>query len=129
MRTSIIAVLLVAAFAPLAAATPLRNPAARSASQEVAQFETERDADLELSVAREIVALSDRRVLPRLEHWLRAADRHARGNAALIFAGLGDPRGLSATRARCRCCSRCSPTTASTTTLHGRLARSAATRR
>jgi HEAT repeat protein len=73
------------------------------------QFEGERVFWRQFEVARAIVAANDARVLPRLEPWLIHEDRHLRGNAAFIFAGLGDPRGfevvvailgdLSATRA------------------------------
>jgi HEAT repeats len=47
----------------------------------------------QLEVARRIVALHDRRVLPPLARWLTAEDRHVRGNAAFISASLGDHRG------------------------------------
>src|SRR5205085_4121202 len=33
-------------------------------------------------------------VLPQLQPWLTHEDRHLRGNAAFLFAGLGDPRGF-----------------------------------
>ena len=48
----------------------------------------------QIEVAKAIVAANDRSVLPRLEPWLTHEDRHLRGNAAFIFAGLGDPRGF-----------------------------------
>jgi HEAT repeat protein len=58
------------------------------------QFEDERVFWRQFEVARAIVAAHDPGVLPRLEPWLRHEDRHLRGNAAFVFAGLGDPRGF-----------------------------------
>ena len=48
----------------------------------------------QIEVAKQIVAAKDIRVLPKLQAWLMHEDRHLRGNAAFIFAGLGDPRGF-----------------------------------
>jgi HEAT repeat protein len=45
-------------------------------------------------IAQRIVALHDASVLARIEPYLRAEDRCVRGNAAFVFAGLGDDRGL-----------------------------------
>jgi len=45
-------------------------------------------------VAKKIVALHDTSVLPHLEPWLRCEDMRRRGNAAFIFARLGDGRGF-----------------------------------
>jgi hypothetical protein len=58
------------------------------------QFEGERVFWRQFEVTRAIVAANDASVLPRLEPWLTHEDRHLRGNAAFIFAGLGDPRGF-----------------------------------
>jgi HEAT repeat protein len=58
------------------------------------QFEGERVFWRQFEVARAIVAANDASVLPRLEPWLTQEDRHLRGNAAFIFAGLGDTRGF-----------------------------------
>ena len=58
------------------------------------QFEGETMFWSQFEVAKAIVAASDASVLPRLEPWLTHEDRHLRGNAAFIFAGLGDPRGF-----------------------------------
>ncbi len=63
-------------------------------SELVRQFEGERVFWRQIEVARAIVAASDASVLPRLEPWLTHQDRHLRGNAAFIFAGLGDSRGF-----------------------------------
>lgn len=45
-------------------------------------------------IARALIAQHERSVLPKLVSYLRVEDRHVRANAALIFAGLGDPRGF-----------------------------------
>jgi hypothetical protein len=50
-------------------------------------------------VAKKIVALHDKSVLPRLELWFRCEDRRRRGNAAFVFASLGDDRGFQVIRA------------------------------
>jgi HEAT repeat protein len=60
------------------------------------QFESENVFWRQFEVAKAIVAANDRSVLPQLESWLTHEDRHLRGNAAFIFAGLGDPRGFDA---------------------------------
>jgi HEAT repeat protein len=48
----------------------------------------------QFEVAKAIGAAGDTSVLPRLEPWLTHPDRRLRGNAAFIFARLGDPRGF-----------------------------------
>jgi hypothetical protein len=48
----------------------------------------------QFEVAKKIGALRDKNVLPRLELWLRCEDMRSRGNAAFVFASLGDDRGL-----------------------------------
>jgi hypothetical protein len=60
----------------------------------VEQFKTEKVFFRQFDIAKEIVDRRDSRVLPSLTAWLSHEDRHLRGNAALIFGGLGDPRGL-----------------------------------
>ena len=45
-------------------------------------------------VAKKIVALHDKGVLPHLEPWLQCDEMRRRGNAAFIFARLGDDRGF-----------------------------------
>lgn len=47
----------------------------------------------QIEVAQRMVAAGDRTVLRALEPWLMRDDRHARGNAALVFAAMGDERG------------------------------------
>src|SRR6266496_1435385 len=48
----------------------------------------------QLEIAKKIVQARDTGVLPQLSSHLTHEDRHIRGNAAFVFAGLGDPRGL-----------------------------------
>ena len=48
----------------------------------------------QIEIARAIVARHDASVLPGLADLLKAEDRHERGNAAYIFARLGDDRGF-----------------------------------
>jgi hypothetical protein len=67
-----------------------------SVSDLLRQFESENVFSRQFEVAKAIVAANDRSVLPRLEPWLTHEDRHFRGNAAFIFARLGDPRGFDA---------------------------------
>lgn len=58
------------------------------------RFETTTVFWQQIEVAKEIVAAHDIGVLPKLQAWLTQEDRHLRGNAAFIYAGLGDPRGF-----------------------------------
>ncbi|HWQ90429.1 MAG TPA: HEAT repeat domain-containing protein [Clostridia bacterium] len=48
----------------------------------------------QLEIAKKLVAVGDARILPQLEPYLSHDDRHLRGNAAFIFAGLGSDRGF-----------------------------------
>ncbi len=48
----------------------------------------------QFEVAKKIAALHEKSVLPGLEPLLKDDDRHIRGNAAFIFASLGDDRGF-----------------------------------
>jgi HEAT repeat protein len=50
-------------------------------------------------VAKKVVALHDKSVLPRLEPWLRCDDMRRRGNAGFVFARLGDDRGFQVIKA------------------------------
>jgi HEAT repeat protein len=72
----------------------VRGQQPSSVEQLVQQFESETEFTRQFQVAKAIVAANDRNVLPRLEPWLRHKDRCLRGNAAYIFARLGDPRGF-----------------------------------
>lgn len=60
----------------------------------VEQFENTTVFWEQFEVAKKIVALHDKNVLLRLEPWLRCEDMRRRGNAAFIFARLGDDRGF-----------------------------------
>jgi len=60
----------------------------------VQQFESTTVFWEQFEVAKKIGALHDQSVLPRLEPWLRCEDMHRRGNAAFVFARLGDDRGF-----------------------------------
>ena len=59
------------------------------------QFTSERVFWKQLEIAKKLVATQDRSVLNVLEVWLNDDDRHLRGNAAFVFAGLGDERGFA----------------------------------
>lgn len=48
----------------------------------------------QFEVAKQIVSIGDPGALKDLEPWLAREDRHLRGNAAFVFASLGDPRGF-----------------------------------
>ena len=65
-----------------------------SVSELLRQFEGERVFWRQFEVAKAIVEANDPSVLPQLEPWLTHEDRHLRGNAAFIFARLGDSRGF-----------------------------------
>jgi hypothetical protein len=65
-----------------------------SVSELLRQFEDERVFWRQCEVAKGIVAANDTSVLPQLESWLTHEDRHLRGNAAFVFARLGDARGF-----------------------------------
>jgi len=60
----------------------------------VQQFETTTVFWRQFEVAKAIVAANDTSVLLKLQSWLTHEDRHLRGNAAFVFAGLGDSRGF-----------------------------------
>jgi HEAT repeat protein len=66
-----------------------------TSSRLIAEFKNTHVFWEQFDIAKEIVALHDQRVLPELVESLNDEDRHARGNAAFVFAGLGDPRGFA----------------------------------
>jgi HEAT repeat protein len=68
--------------------------ASEPAQDLVAQFEKETVFWKQFEIAQKIVALGDPSVLHELEPWLQNSDMHLRGNAAFIFAKLGDERGF-----------------------------------
>src|SRR5438552_3539654 len=65
-----------------------------SVSELLQQFETTKVFWKQFEVAKAIVATKDTSVLPELDTWLTKNDRHLRGNAAFIYAGLDDTRGF-----------------------------------
>ncbi len=67
----------------------------RSSTADLLQeFQASNEFWRQIEVAKAIVAAKDPSVLPKLRPWLTSEDRHIRGNAAFIFAGLGDSRGF-----------------------------------
>jgi HEAT repeat protein len=65
----------------------------------VEQFKTTATFWKQFEVAKQIVALHDKSVLKELEPWLSNEDMPLRGNAAFIFASLGDDRGFQVIKA------------------------------
>lgn len=59
------------------------------------QFKREMVFWRQFALAEQIVDRHDTSVLPSIVDWLDHEDRHLRGNAAFIFARLGDPRGFA----------------------------------
>jgi HEAT repeat protein len=74
------------------------HPSERT-SQLVKQFKTTTTFWKQFEVAKQIVALHDKSVLQELEPWLSNEDMQLRGNAAFIFASLGDDRGFQIIKA------------------------------
>jgi HEAT repeat protein len=70
-----------------------------SASNLVEQFKKAPVFWPQFLVAKKIVALGDKSVLQGLEPELSSEDMHRRGNAAFIFASLGDDRGFQIIKA------------------------------
>ena len=65
----------------------------------LAQFQRTSVFWQQFEVAKQLAKIGDARVLKELEPWLERPDRHLRGNAAFVFASLGDPRGFGTIRA------------------------------
>jgi HEAT repeat protein len=78
------------------AAADARAEASSKATAEdlVLQFKRSVYFPQQLEVAEKIIELHDPSVLPELAGYLTMEDRHARGNAALVYARLGDDRGF-----------------------------------
>jgi HEAT repeat protein len=72
---------------------------AQTVSHLVEEFENTTVFWEQFEVAKKIVGLHDHSVLPRLEPWLRCEDMRRRGNAAFVFARLGDDRGFQVIKA------------------------------
>jgi HEAT repeat protein len=62
--------------------------------QLVQQFKTSRVFWQQFEIAEKLVTRHPHAVLEQLEHYLKDEDRHVRGNAAFVFAALGDDRGF-----------------------------------
>jgi HEAT repeat protein len=62
----------------------------------VQQFKTSRIFWQQFEVAEKLAKSHDDAVLEQLEPYLKDEDRHVRGNAAFVFAALGDDRGFGA---------------------------------
>lgn len=71
-----------------------RTQQGNSAAELVKQFKTNRVFWEQFEVAEKLVKLHDTVVLEQLKPYLRDDDRHVRGNAAFVFAALGDSRGF-----------------------------------
>ena len=77
-----------------ASTAPNQGQQRPAAAELLDQFQTSTYFWKQFEVAKAIVAAKDTSVLPQLEPLLTHADRHLRGNAAFILAGLGDRRGF-----------------------------------
>jgi HEAT repeat protein len=93
------AVLVVLSALVLAAAGSAGNRERESSAELVKKFQSSRDFYEQFQIAQELVRLHDTAVLKPLEHYLGDMDRHVRGNAAFVFASLGDDRGFDVIRA------------------------------
>lgn len=65
-----------------------------SSEELVRKFQNSQSFYEQFEVGEKIVRLRDKSVLKQLEPCLVNADRHVRGNAAFVFASLGDERGF-----------------------------------
>jgi HEAT repeat protein len=65
-----------------------------TAAELLGQFQRTTEFSRQFELAEEIARTADARVMKELEPSLTHEDRHLRGNAAFVFASLGDPRGL-----------------------------------
>jgi HEAT repeat protein len=82
-------------FSLLFLATPFVNcQQIRTAPDLVEQFKNNRVFWQQFEVAKKLVDLHDMAVLKQLSIYLNDDDRHVRGNAAFVFAALGDDRGF-----------------------------------
>lgn len=92
------AVLIVLSAFALVASGSSRGQKRASREGLVKEFENSRSFYEQFEVAKKLVKLRDTSVLKQLEPYLLDADRHVRGNAAFVFASLGDERGFEAIR-------------------------------
>lgn len=84
------ALLLILLGVPVLTTAQQSTPAAKL----VEQFKTNRIFWQQLELAKKLAAIHNAAVLPQLEPYLIDEDRHVRGNAAFVFAALGDDRGF-----------------------------------
>ena len=84
---------LVVILAGMGVTSSARTPQEKSAAQLVLEFKSAKYFWQQLEVGRKLVALGDTSVLQEFETFLSDEDRHLRGNAAFVLAGLGDDRG------------------------------------
>ena len=73
---------------------PALSQQSETAVRLIQEFQKDRVFWQQGKVAQQLVKLQDRSFLPAVEPYLKDEDRHVRGNAALVFAGLGDDRGF-----------------------------------
>jgi HEAT repeat protein len=76
------------------AVAAVTESARRSPTELISRFHSSQVFFEQFDVAKELVELHDPSVLPSLVGDLSNEDRHIRGNAAFVFAGLGNPRGF-----------------------------------
>jgi HEAT repeat protein len=98
-RASLCGILLGCVCLPFIAPSQTTSPSSESTTELIEQFKVITTFWRQFEVAQQIVALHDKRVLKDLEPWLRNEDMHQRGNAAFIFASLGDDRGFQVIKA------------------------------
>jgi HEAT repeat protein len=84
------AVLALLLSAPVIISAQPRVPAAEL----VREFKTNQVFWQQFEIAEKLVKWHDHAVLGQLEPYLKDEDRHVRGNAAFVFAALGDDRGF-----------------------------------
>jgi HEAT repeat protein len=78
----------------LVATGPARSQQLATSGDLVEQFKINRDFWQQFEVAEKLARLHDASVLEQLRPFLRDEDRHVRGNAAYVFAVLGDELGF-----------------------------------
>jgi HEAT repeat protein len=71
-----------------------RGQQGQSAAELLEKFKSTEIFWQQFEVAKKVVELRDPSPLAQLESWLSHEDRHLRGNAAFMFAALGDSRGF-----------------------------------
>lgn len=92
------AVLIVLSALALVASGSAGDQKRVSSEELVKEFQNSQSFSEQFDVAEKLVRRHDSSVLKQLEPSLVDADRHVRGNAAFVFASLGDERGFDAIR-------------------------------